>query len=411
MQLTKQSKQLLYFFTKHKHIDYIYLNNKTKIIFKELYEKMIEAYSFIKKQLIFKANIKKIETAHQITKPKNFNYKSFPETVRNHIDHAIMSEISFSFSLCDRTIKVYFLVENSHPELEIDTFNGYIQTIAMWLYVLNNYASKKCVKNISIYIYLTSLQKQLPESNIHVLDENNVNTAFTTTCPVDSEIVVFRKEEWFKALIHETFHNFGLDFSGMNNYEINKCILSIFDVNSEVNAFEAYTEFWAGVINALFCSFLGLENKNDVHEFLSSSEFYINFERKYSFFQLVKTLQFMGLKYSDLYSSTRQAKLHRDTLYKENTNVLSYYVLKTILLNNYQGFLAWCKSQNYLLLDFKKTIGNQLEFCKYINKNYKCQSILNGISDAENFLRRLKRKRGNAKFFLNNMRMTICELG
>ena len=198
----------------------------------------------------------------------------------------------------------------------------------MWLYILNIYSSRECANTLTIYFYFTSLEKSLPNSNIHILDEINVNTAFTTTCPKDSEIVVFRKEEWFKVFIHETFHNFGLDFSAMNNNEINNCILNIFKVESLVNSYEAYTEFWAEIINASFCSFHSIKNKNDVNEFLSNTEFYINFERTYSFFQLVKTLDFMGLSYSDMYSKSKHSIILRENLYKENTNVLSYYIIK-----------------------------------------------------------------------------------
>jgi len=125
----------------------------------------------------------------------------------------------------------------------------------MWLYIINQYASKQCANSLVIYLYFTSLEKRIPNSNISILDEINVNTAFTSTCPKDSEIVVFRKEEWFKVFIHETFHNFALDFSDMNNNDAHKCILDIFKVNSNVNLYEAYTEFWAEIMNALFCSF------------------------------------------------------------------------------------------------------------------------------------------------------------
>ncbi len=411
MKLLKHSKQLMMFFSKNNHFNHISLTNKTNNIFYKLYNEILKSYNHVKRQSPYKATLKNITSASQITKPKIFNSKSFPETIRNHIDNMMMSEISYSFSLYDRNVKVHFIVEHENVEGELEVYNKYVQAIAMWLYMLNEYAPKECVETINIYLYFTSLLKQLPTSNIHVLDENNVNTAFTTTCPVDSEIVVFRKEEWFKVFIHETFHNFGLDFSGMNNVSVNRCILDIFSVNSQVNAYEAYTEFWAEIINALFCSFFELKDKTDINEFLSSSEFYINFERTYSFFQMVKTLQFMGLTYRELYSKTELAKVHRENLYKENTNVLSYYILKTIMLNNFQGFLSWCNKNNFSLLDFKKTIGNQNAFCEFIRKNYKTSSMLEGVEESEHFLSKVKRKKGNTKYILSNMRMSICELG
>lgn len=411
MKLLKHSKQLMLFLSKNKHVNYVKLTNKTNGFLGELHNEMIKAYTYVKRQSPYKATIKKITNASHITKPKNFNAKSFPEMIRKHIDDMAMSEITYSFSLYDRDIKVHFIVEDENVDEDLEVYNRYIEAVAMWLYIVNVYAPKECVKTINIYLYLTSLLKQLPSSNIYTLDENNVNTAFTTTCPSDSEIVVFRKEEWFKVLIHESFHNFGLDFSMMNNENVNRCILDIFDVKSNVNPYEAYTEFWAEIINVLFCSFFESKDKTDIHGFLSSVEFYINFERTYSFFQMVKTLQFMGLTYRELYSKTEYAKLHRENLYKENTNVLAYYILKTILLNNFQGFLNWCNKNNFSLLDFKKTIGNQHEFCEFIRKNYKTKSMLEGVDNAQEFLSTLQRKKGNIKYILSNMRMSICELG
>jgi hypothetical protein len=322
----------------------------------------------------------------------------------------MIAEITYSFSLQSRNIKVHFIAENFSND-DISLYNRYMESITMWLYILNIYSPRECANTLVVYFYFTSLEKKLPVSNNHILDETNVNTAFTTTCPKDSEIVVFRKEEWFKVFIHETFHNFGLDFSMMNNETLHDCILDIFKVNSKVNSYEAYTEFWAEIMNALFCSFHGLKNKSDVDEFLSDADFYINFEITYSFFQLVKTLDFMGLKYSDLYSNTKHAKVARENLYKENTSVLSYYVIRCVLLNNYQGFLAWCSKHNSSLLNFKKTIEAQEEFCKFVEKNYKTSSMLDGIYESELFLSKLKKKKGNNRFILSNLRMTICELG
>ena len=69
------------------------------------------------------------------------------------------------------------------------------------------------------------------------------------------------------------------------------------------------------------------------------------------FFQMIKILDFMGLSYNDLYKKTVVSENLRKTQYKENTNILSYYVLTTILLNNYQDFLSWCDTNNISLLN------------------------------------------------------------
>ena len=428
MKLTNKSKQILSFFTNNKYIHHIKHSNATNTILLKLYYDILNAYRFlqsIKKNNTYDYEITKIQNSLEITKPKNFNYNSFPQVIREHIDELSLSEIAYSFSLFNRKIKVIFVVEDPNIELKINTYNKYVDSIIMWLYILNLYSSKQCANSLVIYFYFTSLEKKLPVSNIYILDEKHINTAFTTTCPKDSEIVIFRHEEWFKVFIHETFHNFGLDFSDMNNDNCHNYLLKIFKVNSLVNSYEAYTEFWAEIINALFCSFYSLKNTNrendtvaNQREFLSNAEFFINFERCYSFFQLIKILDFMGLSYKDLYLNKLENQLLRETLYKENTNVLAYYVIKTVMMNNYPSFLTWCDKNNLSLIAFKKTIANQQKFCEFIEKNYKSASMLENIDNSELFLEQLKKKKNNAvinskmkHFLLTNLRMTICELG
>jgi hypothetical protein len=417
------------FFLEKRCINHSEQTAKTNNILKQLYHDIKHGETFVKAQKakegdsFYKLNVTKIINVSQIPKPKSFNPGSFPPEIREHIDNNMLYNLSYTFSLMNREIKVHFIVEQTSPEYQIELYNEYIEKILIWLHVINEYASKKCSKRLVIYLYFTSLKKRLPESKIHILNQNNVNTAFTYTCPVDSEIVVFRREEWFKVLMHESFHNFALDFSDMNTEECTKRILSIFNVKSDVNLFEAYTEFWAEIMNAAFCSYFFLKRSpNDgelevVYEFLSNCEFFINFERTFKFFQMVKTLDFMGLKYKDLYSNNSVSASMRETLYKEDSNVLSYYIITTILMNNYQGFLSWCSTNNLSLLQFKKSTSNIASFCQFIGRNYKTKSMIESVACMQRFYHNVNRSGKLSKktkvldFVLNNMRMSLCELG
>ena len=417
MNLSKKSKLLMTFFTKNECINHYKQTDKTKKILLELYDDILEAHEYIsslkhaKGTHFYNISIKHIQTAGEITKPKNFNSNSFPLEIRNHIDEMSLSELSYTFSLLDKEIKLIFITEDN-VEDHIETYNKYVDAILMWIYILNQYSSKICAKTITVYFYFTSLEKKLPKSAVSVLDEIHINTAFTTTCPRDSEIVIYRKEEWFKVFMHETFHNFGLDFSDMNNDICTRDILNIFPIDSKVNLYESYAEFWAEIMNALFCSFLKLKNKKNTEEFLVNAEFFINFERTHSFFQLVKTLRFMGLQYKDLYLKTKRSKILRETMYKENTNGLSYYVIKTILMNNYQGYLSWCNANNLSLLQFKKTPANLKDLCTFVEKNYKTQSMTKGVETTESLFNQMNNsKKASNEYIISNLRMSICELG
>jgi hypothetical protein len=157
-----------------------------------------------------------------------------------------------------------------------------------------------------------------------------------------------------------------------------------------------------------------MNNKNDINEFLTNAEFFINFERMFAFFQMVKILNFMDMSYKNLYEKNIQSENIRRTMYKEDTNVLYYYIITLILLNNYQDFLSWCDTNNTSLLQFKKTLLSLDNFCKFIEKKYKTKSMLDGIECTEKLLFKVNKsakKQKDLGFLIRNLRMTICELG
>ena len=406
MVLSTKSKHLMKHFIRNKKLA-IKQTRRTDDIFTNLYYKILDAHNFVKqyKNSLYDISITKITNTSKITKPMNINISGLPESVKKQIWVSSNTEISYSFKLAERNIKVVFIVEEE--DIKIDVYNKHVDTIIMWLHIIKDYASSSCSSNLVIYLYFTSIEKKLPMTNMSILDESNVNTAITTSCQPNTEIVIYRKEEWLKVFMHESAHSFGLDFSEMNNDECTKRILRLFPVNSKVNLYESYAEFWAETMNVLFCSFLNLKNKNNVNEFLTDTEFLMNIERKYSLFQLVKILKFMGLEYKDLYSKSKSSTLLRNTMYKEKTNVLSYYVIKTILINSYQSFLYWCKTNNDSLLQFKQTVDNKNKYCAFIEKNYKSASMIEGVYEAERTIIKSK----NDLYLLDNMRMSICEVG
>lgn len=423
MKLTYDSKKYIDFFVNnHNNIPHVKIPHKCIPVIKILFNDIVNAYRLIQYQkkhhnIFSNIEINYLETIKQIPKPKTFNSNSFTREVLTHIDEYSSIEISYTFSLYGRNIKVYFILEEEEKSLEYRRFNKYVEVISIWLSILIKYSNKKCSQSLTIYIYFTSLKKTLPENNYYALNQNNVNTAFTYSCPKDSEIVIYRNEEWFKVLIHETFHSFGLDFSEEMNItrKCNEEILKLFPVKSEVSSYEAYTEFYAELINAAICSFYINNNKFDFDTFIRSFEILMYVERRHSFFQLVKVLNFMGLRYSDLYSSSNKSMILREIMYKENTNVLSYYIIKTILLNNYCDFLLWCSNNNDTLLQFKKTAKNIDSFCKFIKDNYKSKTMLIGVKETEKLFDEIhqnsNKRNTKEKNLINSLRMTICELG
>uniref|UniRef100_A0A6C0DQZ0 Uncharacterized protein n=1 Tax=viral metagenome TaxID=1070528 RepID=A0A6C0DQZ0_9ZZZZ len=318
--------------------------------------------------------------------PRGENYNVIPTQVRQHIENNMPDKkcAKIVFTVRERNYQLYLIHENlSHNELK-----RRLRLIYVWLYLASHYANNKCSKNTNIYMYFTELVKTLPQSNGSIIDEMHANTAFTTSCLPETSIYLFRQEEWFKVFIHESFHNLGLDFSGIENISASK-ILDIFPVKSDVNLFETYCEMWAEIINVLFSAIyceksmplIVAENNDDI---LDNFDKKIRLERRFSLFQCAKVLHFYGMEYKDLYEKTVGSIKKRTYNYKENTNVLSYYILKSIFMFYFNDFMEWCEKFSRGSLQFNENVIDQ--YCEFIQLRYKRGDFLQAIDSIEKWI-------------------------
>ena len=260
----------------------------------------------------------------------------------------------------------------------------------MWIYILNLYSSNKCSNILDLYLYFTPFKKILPNNQLITLSTDHVNTAYTTSCQKNSEIVLFRKEEWFKVFIHETFHNFGLDFSEMNMYHVNSQLSHIFNISKiEYNLYESYCETWARIFNVMFSTYYNIPEKLKKNHIEFASVFKINMfkECHHSLFQKSKILHFMDLNFNIV--TNKRKKEYIDIcnhLYSEDTSVFSYYVITGLLVNNYINFILWCKKNNTIILQFKKTPSNITNYINFIEKTLKKKNIKNNIEKVEKYI-------------------------
>ena len=151
----------------------------------------------------------------KINKPIMWNSNFFPDNIKKYIENELSTMINYKIEIDSRTFSLYFYIYNDDEIL--NNIDNYVKNVFIWLYIGNEYINKNCSNYTNIYIYLTPFLKKLPSKSNKILDHNNVNTAFTMSgCNKKGEIIIYRKEEWFKVLIHECFHSFDFDFSTSN---------------------------------------------------------------------------------------------------------------------------------------------------------------------------------------------------
>ena len=344
--------------------------------------------------------------SNKIELGESFTY--IPEDITKIIKTTPFTTYRYSFVVQSRTYNIHISVNPQQTTSLHKKIQKMVERIYLWLSFISTYTNKECSKNVDIIIYLTNCQKKLPEeeyadSENIVIDSENANTAFTTGCMKNTQIYIFREEEWFKVFIHETFHNLGIDFISMDQAPIEKYVQKIFpiEIENDIRVYEAYTEMCAEL-----CHFLFVAMEHHSTELLSVSNMMetlqkiIYVETIFSLFQCSKILKWNHVTYRDICDKENAKK------YKENTNVFSYYVLKTIFITNIYSFVDFIVNQPEKFR-FHQTNRNRDIFLAFIKDSAVSLRFCRGIEYMEKWWREKKRRN---KFETKTLRMTIYEL-
>ena len=423
MQFSNTSQEYFNFFIEH--FNKCIIKNKEseqKIqnkIFNKLFLDIREADKYVKTLNAFdnclSGIVLDIKSKKGLALPSTYSNDYFPQEIRKVIETKTVNKILYYCVLNERKITLIFFTFKNETNFAI--YDKYAKQVFMLIAILTHYSSSECSKSLNIFIYLTDFKRIIPDNNYTILGSYNVNGGFTTTCDKNSEIVVYRKEEWFKVLIHEAFHNLGLDFSKMNTNQFHSKIKQLFPINSKFNIFESYCEFWARILNSAFCSYNVIDNKNDKDAFKTFLDFFIQIERLFSLFQCNKILNFLGISYQNLYETDNGSHIARENLYKEKTNVFAYYIVTAFLLDNYVNVMNWCNKNNLSCFKFNNSQRNLDLFYNLIENSYKRNEFLKNLMCVSNYASKLNKKTNKNNKLANNQinnifkttRMTIME--
>ena len=351
--------------------------------------------------------------------PKGADYKYCPQPIRNEIESMRKVGARYKFRINSRTFSVVLICSDKLDNVR-RFMNQSIKQIYMWLYTASQYASTNCSEQMNIYLYLTALPKMLPTKG-QTISQVNVNTAFTTSCKKNTEINLYRHEEWFKTFIHETFHNMGLDFSAYNNNAIDKEILTMFPVNVDVRLYETYCETWAELLAVTFNVYRSMRRNTSIEDINSkipkmveTVEKLLVIELKHALFQVAKILSHYDLKYEELVEHNNSLQLSTQCNYKEDTPVLSYYIIRSILIFNIDSFVLWCSRNNNMSISFaqmstRENINEKMiKYCKLIRDQYMNPDYIYLVESIQKAIKKIKTIPKN-KYILENLRMTITE--
>ena len=234
-------------------------------------------------------------------------------------------------------------------------------------------------KSLNIIFYLTELKKQFPRNRKTILGPYHVNSGLTIHGNPKNTIIIFRKEELYKVLIHELMHDFGCDMK-LFNPMYNKIITNKYNIENSnfINVNESYVELITELIYLTYIAKKG--NKK-----IGSVKKMYNDELKYSITKCKQILNHNGVQKLDGHISFRQ-----------NSNVLSYYIFKTALLYNID------ESINFLENIHNYTIKNEDECYNY------CKLVINSVDNL--FNSNIMNKYVKKDYINNSLRMIKSDL-
>lgn len=328
-----------------------------------------------------------------------------PMTIQDEISNMKIAKYSTRFFIQDRIVDIYLHLDASKKYMH-HHIDEHFKKMYMWLYIASKYASPQCSKYVKVNVYFTHRKKKLP-NEYGVIDREHANTAFTTSCKTETEIDIFREEEWFKTFIHETFHNLGMDFSANGSHHSNEMMYAYIPIETDFRLYEAYTECWAEIIHSLFVAFYHTK-KHSSSSMSSIFNAILNNERRFAVFQCEKVLSHYNMELSDLFKQNKLATIRRNN-YKENTSVLSYYVFKMILIYNAKDFMLWTSKNNNNSINFNKKPDHKKEMrlANFIKKRIVDPTLTKMLDKSNKYL---KENHNKKNMTTQSLRMTVYEI-
>jgi hypothetical protein len=361
-----------------------------------------KVYSYIREKSEFCIHFKTVIHGRQVS----LHFITFPES---HISvcskHNNWSATGASSYLCASEIAMYQV---------------YAYKVFIWLSIVTSLSDRECSeKSLNVYFYMTPFKKQRPSQGATgedaVLSAIHVNTGLTRNCERDGEIVVYRTEEWFKVFVHESMHNFNMDFIDQDIHAANERLRNTFCIpHEDILLFETYTETWARIINTMFVSYFEKSpssSMTQVHfvrtvreKLIQNAIFYV--------YQAVKVLDIMKLRY---YHITIQSPENMEVCrkrYIEDTNVYAYYILGGILSAYALPFISWCCQHNQGkgrvgAIRFARNTGTLPKFVDLLAAISRDPVVLSMVAYIENPKMNIQSFHGSTALAKKTMRMTI----
>ena len=180
-----------------------------------------------------------------------------------------------------------------------------------------------------------------------------------------NKIYLWRKEENLKVFLHELFHCLGFDrFLIEKECDLNK----YFNIEHNLSCNEAYNELCTMIYH---CCFLKIENpKFNLIKLIEKN-------RLFTMFQIKQILQYHNFK-----------ELNNNKLFRQNTSIFSYFILKGFYLFNFNKLIKIIKTDTFYFFpinDFEKFNNYYIDSIQNKKMYHLIRELINNFDFRKNY--------------------------
>jgi len=296
---------------------------------------------------------------NDIDQPLYIKNNFMSNTITKYIYNNINTNYNITVKYKNLSLNLNYFTDKLN--LQLTYFEKIIKHILLFYIMFDAH-----INNINVSIYDVPYKKILSGDKIKT---ENINSGYSI--PFSKQIVIFRIEELYKVLIHELLHIFQFEITEKNNSCGMFC--DLYSIKTEpflVN--EAIVELYAIIYNSILLS-LNMYNKIIKDKIIEI----LNIELDFNLYQTSKILVYSNFNNIEEFLCNCTNKY----IMEENTNVVSYIIIKTLILFNINIL------HNYGNLDNRELIEsivvkffNDTKYKKIINY-YMTDIINNGMID------------------------------
>ncbi len=272
--------------------------------------------------------------------------------------------------------------DNDNPNIWDDE-NNILKMLLYAIKTVGNIVNKK--ENVTIEIYLMK-QKKIINHNENIIASDNINSG--SSYLNRNKILIWRTEEFYKVLIHELIHLYGIDkFLIYQNTNIFPKINGTDHIN------ESYTESLA----ILICSIMSHTIHNSNINIYTYVDKWITDEILFLIFQVSKILKIFK-------ASTFDDYINNKITITQTTSFRSYFIIKLAILLNINDFAEKYHNNNY---DINANENTFITICESWNNLIKNDYIIKSINNIIKYFEKYDSISFNKKWINQTCRMAV----